>query len=409
MVTDLPFFFSYRESVCGNARIGSIDTPHGKIPTPNFIFCATKASIKCVPSYRVEKIGVDIILANTYHLMLRPGAKHIAAMGGLHRFMHWNKPMFTDSGGYQVFAMGHGSVSEEIKKSFNRSIPKSLISIGEDEVQFKSYVNGDIITISPEISVDAQCQIGADLIVQFDECTPYHVDKQYTKEAMRRSVRWGDRSIARLEMHNKKFAEEKGHGGIMPQAMYGVIQGGVYDDLRRESVNCVENQSFFATAIGGSLGSEKREMYEVVSKTCSLLQRRERPLHLLGIGDIPDIFHGVTQGIDTFDCVHPTRIARHAVAIVPATIDIKGILHMKSQKYKTQDLPIDSQCPLPCCQKYSRAYIHYLFKAREFLGLYLLSLHNIGQITRLMREIRKVLQEKSTDSFDALRKFWIGF
>ncbi len=404
MASHKPFAFTHSKGAHGKARLGQIHTPHGVVPTPTFIFCATKASIKCVPSYQVEKIGADIILANTYHLMLRPGAPHIANMGGLHRFMNWRKPMFTDSGGYQVFAMGHGSVSEEIKKSSNRAIPKSLMAIGEDEVRFKSYVNGDVISLSPETSIDAQCQLGADLIVQFDECTPYHVDKHYTQQAMQRSLRWGTRSIARLEAWNKTREEAQ-----QPrQAMYGVIQGGTYEDLRRESAEQVEQQNFFASAIGGSLGADKNQMYEVVAHSCSLLQNAARPIHLLGIGDIPDIFHGVSLGIDSFDCVHPTRIARHGVAIVPAALEPKGKLNLTAHKHKTQDLPIDPRCPLPCCTTYSRAYIHYLFKAREFLGLYLLSIHNIGQMVRVMREIREALAQDHAAPFKDLRTFWVG-
>lgn len=413
------FSFAFEPATVGRARLGLIRTPHGEVPTPNFIFCATKASIKCIPSYQVQAIGADIMLSNTYHLMLRPGAKHVQARGGLHRFMGWNKPLFTDSGGYQIFAMGHGSVSEEIKKSSNRTLPKSLLRIEEEGVSFKSYVDGSPVFLSPEKSIEIQCRLGADLIVQFDECTPFHADKAYTKASMLRSVRWGERSIRRLrdwqaEQQNitelQRIMEDIPYAH--PQAMYGVIQGGVHEDLRRESVTRVESQDFFATAVGGSLGSDKTQMYDVVSRTASLLQNPTRPVHLLGIGDIPDIFHGVPAGIDTFDCVHPTRIARHATAIVPASVDPCGYLHLRSSGFANQDIPLDPDCPLPCCRKYTRAYIHYLCKAREFLAPYLLTVHNIGQMVRLMREIREALAKCAknghSEHFYRLKKFWTG-
>ena len=240
------FSFEITPSVVGNARTGILSTPHGIVETPNFIFCATKASIKCVPSYQIEKIGTQLILSNTYHLMVRPGADHIYKRGGLHRFMHWNKPLFTDSGGYQVFAMGHGSVSEEIKKSATRSLPKSLLKITEEGVAFKSYVDGTPLFLSPETSIETQCKLGADLIVQFDECTPFHVDKSYTADAMRRSIRWGARSIDALaHWQHRQIAHEN---ASIRQALYGVIQGGVYEDLRSESADAVESQQFFCNS-----------------------------------------------------------------------------------------------------------------------------------------------------------------
>ncbi len=329
--------------------------------------------------------------------MLRPSAQHIKKHGGLHVFMHWNKPMFTDSGGYQVFAMGHGSVSEEIKKGRNRTLPKSIVSIKEEGVVFKSYVDGSKHLLSPESSIKIQRKLGADIIMQFDECTPFHVDKAYTAESMRRSLRWGKRCTDELKRKENDM-----------QAMYGIVQGGVYPQLRKESIECVEKQDFFGTAIGGSLGSNKSQMYDVVSHATNALSVLERPVHLLGIGDIPDIFKGVLMGVDTFDCVHPTRIARHAHAIVPAAVHSTRHINIHRHEYLHNDSPIDSACPLPCCKRYSVGYIRYLFKAKELLGLYLLSVHNIGQMVRVMREIRNVFIKNDFAEFLALQKFWVG-
>lgn len=386
------------------ARTGIIHTPHGIVSTPNFIFCGTKASIKSLPAHQVKEAGAEIILANTYHLLIYPGAEHISKRGGLHTFMNWQGPMLTDSGGYQVFAMGHGSVSAEIKKGQGRTLPKSLLSISEEGVSFRSYYNGSHIFLSPEIATHTQQLLGADLFMQFDECTPFHIDKSYTKTAMQRSIRWGDRCIDAFKINDNET-----------QAMYGIIQGGTFKDLRKESAERVLGQNFWGNAIGGSLGADKSQMHDVVAMSSEMLSS-ERALHLLGIGDIVDIFWGVRQGIDTFDCVHPTRIARHACAIVPASIHPKGRLNLKNKQYAEESLPIDTHCKQICCTHHTRAYIHYLFKAKELLGLYLLTLHNIAQMSRLMKEIQTALHRdredyenrKAPSHFKRLESFWVS-
>lgn len=391
------FSFTYNTTTPHSARVGTIHTPHGSIPTPNFIFCATKASIKGIPAHQMEQLGVDVILSNTYHLMLNPGSSHIAARGGLHKFMNWNKPLLTDSGGYQVFSMGHGSISKEIKKGSGRKLPNTLLSITEEGVTFKSYINGSTHLLTPEKAITIQQQLGADLVMQFDECTPYHVDKSYTRKAMQRSIRWGDRCLTQFK-HSPS-----------PQALYAILQGGVYQDLRKESGAMILEQDFWGNAIGGSLGKDKTEMFDVIAHSTQLLDRN-KPIHLLGIGDIPDIFWGVKQGIDTFDCVHPTRCARHGHAIVPAAVHPTRKLNLFNAQYAHEDSPMDDKCRQFCCTHYSRAYIHHLFKAKELLGMYLLSIHNIAQMSRLMQDIRLCVSQSSsntTEALEKLEKFWL--
>ena len=291
------------------ARTGTITTPHGSIETPNFVFCATKAAMKTVTPQHLWDQGTQIILSNTFHLMLAPGSELVERMGGLQKFTNWKGPMLTDSGGYQIFSMGHGSVSEEIKgkrDTVAMGWNQTLIKIDEEGATFRSYVDGTIHNLTPEKAIEIQRQLGADLIVVLDECTPFNVDKQYTADSMRRSHRWAIRSL------NEFVRTASGK-----QAIYGIVQGGVYEDLRDESCEFVNTHPFFGLAIGGSLGADKKGMHEIVSYTRNKL-RNDRPVHLLGIGGVRDIFHGVRQGIDTFDCVHPSRLARHGGFLIKA-------------------------------------------------------------------------------------------
>jgi queuine tRNA-ribosyltransferase len=290
-------------------RLGEITTPHGKINTPAFIFCATKAAMKGVTSEVMRQEETQIILSNTYHLLLAPGPDIIQKLGGLQKFTGWNGPMLTDSGGYQIFSMGHGSVSDEIKgkKKCPEGWNQTLLKITEEGATFKSYINGSHHHLTPELSIEIQRKLGADLIVVLDECTPYHVDKEYTAESMRRSHRWAQRSLDQFVNTTEMVST--------PQALYGIIQGGVYSDLRKESVEFINSLGVFGIAIGGSLGSTRQMMKEIVELTCQHI-RKDRPVHLLGIGGVADIFHGVRQGIDTFDCVHPSRLGRHGGALV---------------------------------------------------------------------------------------------
>jgi queuine tRNA-ribosyltransferase len=300
-------------SSSSRARTAVLTTPHGKVDTPNFIFCGTKATIKGLTMEQMRSAGTQFILSNTYHLMIAPGEELVHKFGGLQRMTGWNGPMLTDSGGYQIFSMGHGSVAEEIKgnrKMDHLHTEKSLIKIDENGATFRSMIDKSIHVLTPERSIDIQRKLGADIILVLDECTPYHVTREYTEESMKRSHRWSDRSLERFNTLNSQS-----DGNQQQQALYGIVQGGIYEDLRKESCEYVNSRPFFGIAIGGSLGATKKQMYSVVGMTAGFL-RKDCPVHLLGIGGIRDIFFGVRQGIDTFDCVHPTRLGRHGGALV---------------------------------------------------------------------------------------------
>ena len=381
------------------ARIGTISTPHGNIETPAFIFCATKAAIKSLSTQQVLDSKTQIILSNTYHLMLQPGEKIIFEHGGLHKFMNWNGPMLTDSGGFQVFSLGHGSVADEIKGKGNKSKKNSfLLKVNEDGAKFKSYLDGSTHLLTPEKSINVQRNLGADLILVFDECTPYHINKSSTAEAMYRSHRWSMKSINEFNS-SKYFKPQFGASG--PQKLYGIIQGGIYEDLRHESVEFNLNNDFFGIAIGGSLGSTKEEMYKVVEFSSKELGIKH-PIHLLGIGDPIDIWNLVEFGIDTFDCVMPTRIARHGSAL--SKNNKKNRINLKNSIYKNDQNPIEKDCSCNTCKNFSRAYIHHLIKSGETLGLQLISLHNIYFMNLMMETIRKAI---SQDKFHSVKKSWL--
>lgn len=387
------FSFSYIRTGGDNARLGEIKTPHGPIHTPAFIFCGTKATIKSVPMEMVVAEGTQIILSNTYHLMLQPGGDVVEALGGLHKMCGWQGPMFTDSGGYQVFSLGHGSVSEEIKGRRMHDRPRTLTKITEDGAEFKSYVNGQKHLLTPEKSIQIQRKLGADLIVCFDECTPYNVPKSYTAQSMHLSHRWEKRSLDEFDRQNNET-----------QALYGIIQGGVYEDLRQESVDFVNDHDFFAHAIGGSLGAEKRQMYEIINFTAPRLSP-ERPIHLLGIGGVKDIFVGVRAGIDTFDCVHPTRLGRHGGALIKGGHGGKEHINLRNAAYEQDSNPIDTACVCTTCKTYSRGYIHHLLKAKELLAHTLLTVHNIRYMNDLMAAIRQGLH---TNILNEVEAAWCG-
>jgi len=385
------FSFTYkRTSSKHRGRLGEITTPHGKVQTPAFIFCATKATIKAATIDQVKQAGTQIILSNTYHLMLQPGADIVEKAGGLHKFCGWDGPMLTDSGGFQIFSLGHGSVAEEIKGRRQNGQRKSFVKITEEGAKFKSYINGKDYLLTPEKSIEIQRKLGPDLAVVLDECTPFHVDKDYTQKSMRMSHRWALRSLAEFD---------RGNDGR--QALYGIIQGGVYEDLRKESTDFVNNHDFFGHAVGGSLGANKAQMYEVVEMTMKML-KEDRPVHLLGIGGISDLFEGVKYGIDTFDCVHPTRIARHGAALVKGSK--KEHINLNNAKYKEDFSPIEKDCPCEACKTYTRSYIHHLLKAKEILALQLVTIHNIAYMNRLTVAIRQALAD---DRLDEEKKKWL--
>lgn len=383
------FDITHRDTKSGG-RLGILSTPHGDVETPNFIFCATKAAIKGMTPTQMRACGTQIILSNTYHLMLQPGGEIVEKMGGLQKYTGWNGPMFTDSGGFQIFSLGCGSVADEIKGRNTGTRPKTMRKITEEGAEFQSYINGDKHLLTPEKSIQIQRQLGADLIVVLDECTPFHVDKSYTERSMHLSHRWALRSL-----------DEFKRGDDGAQALYGIVQGGVYPDLRREAAEFISENEFFAHAVGGSLGADKEQMYDVVGATMSFLSK-DRPVHLLGIGGIRDIFYGVRQGIDTFDCVHPTRLARHGGALVKGMG--KENISLTNSRFKDDPLPIDENCACETCRSFSRSYLHHLFKAKELLGMQALSIHNVTFMNDLMKDIRIALREGRLDECE---KRWI--
>lgn len=375
------------------ARLGRLTTPHGVVETPAFIFCATKAAIKGATPQDMRREKTQIILSNTYHLMLQPGPEVVAQMGGLHRFMGWDGPMLTDSGGFQIFSLGHGSVAEEVKGRRGSSRPKSLLKINEEGATFKSYLDGKKHTLTPERSIQVQRALGADLIVVLDECTPFHVDKSYTERSMHLSHRWAERSLAEFQ---------RGPEGI--QQLYGITQGGVYPDLRKSSADFVNSLPFFGHAVGGSLGADKIQMKDVVQMAMEPLDPA-RPVHLLGIGGVSDIFYGVEQGIDTFDCVHPTRLARHGGALVPAALaEGREHINLRNAQFREDPQPIDETCGCQTCQTLSRSYLHHLLKAGELLVMNALTVHNVHFMNRLLEGIRQAI---AAGTLEAERKKWL--
>ena len=374
-------------STRSQARLGRLVTPHGTLETPAFIFCATKGSLKGLSMNQVRAAGTSIILSNTYHLMVQPGAELVERMGGLHRWMGWDGPLLTDSGGFQVFSLGYGSVADEIKGRNRSKRPSSVRKITEEGVVFRSYLNGDLLTLTPEKAIQVQQQLGPDLMVVLDECTPFHVDLGYTAASMARSHRWADRCLAFFTRTSRET-----------QALYGIVQGGVYPHLRQESGAFVADRPFFGQAIGGSLGSSKEQMADVVAMTLPHLSPH-RPTHLLGIGGVSDILRGVAQGIDTFDCVHPTRLARHGGALVgPELLEEtpnKEHLNLFNARFKEDALPLDPTCPCETCGLYSRSYLHHLFKAGEILGPVALTVHNVTFMNRLLTFVRDAIRQSS--------------
>lgn len=372
------------------ARLGRLDTPHGALMTPAFIFCATKAAIKAASPRDLRAVNADIILANTYHMMIQPGAETVERLGGLHRFCGWDGPMLTDSGGFQIFSLGQAG-GDEIKSSRDGKRTPLLTKLTEDGATFRSPRDGAYHTLTPEASIDIQRKLGADLIVVLDECTPFHVDRDYTARSLAMTHRWADRCLAEFD---------RGHDGR--QALYGVIQGGIHEDLRREGAEFVASRPFFGHAVGGCLGDHKDALFDIVGYAMTP-PPGNRPVHLLGIGGVRDIWEGVALGIDTFDCVTPTRIARHGWALVRQAEGHR--LNLRNARFAEDREPLDPECNCPSCRDFSRAYVHHLLKAGEILGIQILTVHNMAFMTRLMATIRAALL---AGRFAAARKEWFS-
>jgi len=360
------------------ARAGVLSTAHGDVRTPGFVPLATKATVKGLEPREVAALGYDIILGNTFHLFLEPGHELIARFGGLHDFMGWQHPIVTDSGGFQVFSMGHGTVADEIKGRAPSGSDRRgrVLEIAEEGVRFRSYIDGSERFMGPETSMEVQAALGSDIALVFDECTPLNVARDYTARSTERSHRWLDRCLTWHAEH-----------GPSEQLVYGIVQGGVYEDMRIESAQEIAARPVDGIAIGGSLGAEKAQMYEVIGWATAQLDEA-RPRHLLGIGDIDDLIRGVELGIDTFDCAMPTRLGRHGVAIVPDP-ETRWRVDLTGARWRESDEPIMEGCPCPACAAgHPRGYLSYLMRNRELTGVRLLTLHNLAYIARLMADLR---------------------
>jgi len=375
-----PFAVLHRDPG-SRARVGILRTAHGEVRTPAFVPLATKATVKGLEPAEVAALGYDMVLGNTFHLMLAPGHELVARFGGLHEFMRWPGPIVTDSGGFQVFSMGHGTVADEIKgrAPSGASRAGAVLSIEERGVRFRSYVDGAERFIGPETSMEVQAALGSDVALVFDECTPFHVSREYTQRSTERTHRWLARCL--------RWHADHGPAG---QLVYGIVQGGVHEDLRRASAQAVAASGCDGIAIGGSLGQDKAEMHAVVGWAAAELPE-ERPRHLLGIGEIDDLLRGVELGIDTFDCAMPTRLGRHGMALVH---DPGGRwrVDLGKARWRESQEPLLDGCPCPACAAgYSRGYVHYLVKHGELTGMRLLTLHNLAFVARLMARLRAAI------------------
>lgn len=360
-------------STLSKGRVGRIHTPHGVIDTPNFVAVGTNGTLKALSNEMVDEIGLQLMFCNTYHLLLQPGPQTIKQAGGLHRFINRRLPLITDSGGFQVFSLAYGSVHNELKSRGKKKGDGSVLKINEEGVTFRSYRDGAKILLTPESSIQIQKALGADIIIPFDELPPYHIGLEELKKSLERTHRWEKRS---LEEHFKNQQQ---------QAMYGVIHGGPHLDLRKLSCKTLTQMPFDGFAIGGSVGKDKKELFEIISFTRPLLPD-DKPNHLLGIGDLPSLAALIPLGIDTFDSSYPTKAARHGLLLTQ-----NGGIKIEQLKYKNDLSSIDPTCTCNTCRQFSLAYLHHLFKAKELIALTLASLHNLHFMVTLMKQYRHKL------------------
>ncbi len=373
-----PFSFQLiHQSRKSRARVGRIDTPHGSIDTPNFVAVGTNGTLKALDSELVSQLGLQLMFCNTYHLMLQPGTQTIKEAGGLHAFMNRNAPIITDSGGFQVFSLAYGTVKDELKSKGTKKADNNVLKISEEGVLFRSYRDGQRILLTPETSVQAQKDLGADIIIPFDELPPYHIDSDSLAKSLERTHRWEKRSLdAHLANPNN-------------QAMYAVIHGGIDRALRLKSCDYLASLPFDGFAIGGSLGKTREQMFEMLTYTMPHLPL-DKPNHLLGIGDLESLAICIELGIDTFDSSHPTRCARHGLLFTSI-----GNMKILNSANRSAFIPIDRNCTCIVCKKYTRAYLHHLFKANELTGYTLASIHNLHYMVQLMANYRnKILNNE---------------
>lgn len=346
----------------GLARRGEITFPRGTIQTPAFMPVGTYGTVKGVTTDQVKASGAEILLGNTFHLMLRPGAEQVAKLGGLHQMIHWDRPILTDSGGFQVFSLG------------------KMRKITEDGVKFRSPVDGSEVWLDPERSMDVQRQLGSDIVMIFDECTPYPVSYEDSKKSMELSLRWAKRSLI-------------AHGDS-PSALFGIVQGSMFLDQRDQSLEALVEMGFDGYAIGGlSVGEPKDEMFKVMRHTAPLLPVNQ-PRYVMGVGKPEDLVEGVRRGVDMFDCVMPTRNARNSHLFIDT-----GVLKLRNAANRTYEGPIDETCDCYTCQNYSRAYLHHLDKCGEILGATLNTIHNLRHYQRVMEGLRGAIEAGQLDQF----------
>ena len=339
------------------ARRGRVNTPHGPIETPVFMPVGTAGTVKAMKPEEVRDMGAQIILGNTYHLYLRPGHEVVKAAGGLHKFMNWERAILTDSGGFQVFSLG------------------AMRKISEEGVEFRSHIDGSKHMLSPEKSMEIQNALGSDIMMAFDECAPYPADRNYVKNSLERTTRW----LKRCKEYHKNTEQ---------QSLFGIMQGGMYKDLRKQSAEEIVELDLPGYAIGGlSVGEPKEIIYEVMDDCVDYLPA-DKPRYLMGVGSPDCLFEGVERGIDMFDCVLPTRIARHGMAMTS-----QGRVNIKNAKYERDFTPLDPNCDCYTCRNYSKAYLRHLFKSDEILSSMLMTTHNLHFLVNTMAGIRKAIEE----------------
>jgi queuine tRNA-ribosyltransferase len=359
------------------ARVGRITTPHGIIDTPSFVSVGTNGAIKALDSATVQQLSVQLIFCNTYHLMVQPGTAVVKQAGGIHRFMNRSMPIITDSGGFQVFSLKYGSVHDELKSRGTKRPENSILKISEEGVIFRSYRDGSKIILTPESSIQAQKDIGADIMISFDELPPYHMSPRKLYESVERTHRWEKRSLdAHLKNPNN-------------QALYAVIHGGLDKELRKKSCDYLTSLPFDGFAVGGSLGKNRQDMFELLDFVMPLLPD-DKPNHLLGIGDTASVMECIKNGVDTFDSSHPTKAARHGLLFTK-----QGNKRIFLSGNATAFRPIEDDCTCPTCQHYTIAYLCHLFKAKELTAFTLATIHNLHFMVQWLNDIRtKILNDE---------------
>ncbi|EAP76285.1 tRNA guanosine(34) transglycosylase Tgt [Roseovarius nubinhibens] len=349
----------------GRARTGRIDTPRGEIRTPAFMPVGTAATVKAMMPENVRATGADILLGNTYHLMLRPGSDRVARLGGLHKFMNWERPILTDSGGFQVMSLA------------------GLRKLTEEGVKFKSHIDGSVHNLTPERSMEIQAELGSDIVMCFDECPALPADEKRVAESMRLSMRWAQRS-------RDAFGDRPGH------ALFGIMQGGLSPELREESAEALRGIGFDGYAIGGlAVGEGQEAMFDVLDYAPGLLPE-DQPRYLMGVGKPDDLVGGVKRGVDMFDCVLPSRSGRTGQAFTR-----RGVVNIKNARHQDDPRPLDESCDCPCCRNYSRAYLHHVMRAKEIISSMLMTWHNLHYYQVLMSEMREAISAGRFDTWEA--------